>query len=233
MRSLGLSWSPSLSRTAMLDVPMFTADLPGVADGRRVLFDELARLAKPEDELTVSQFADKYRVVSPESGSPFPGPWRTDRTAYIREPTDCLHPDHPSRRVTLKFSAQTGKSEVGVNWFAYIVDRAPAPLLVVLPTGGEATKFNRVKLQTMIDASPRIRHRVRPENSRDEAASTTAFKRFAGGFGQITSASSSKGLQMVSIRWPFSMRSADIFATLTVEGPHRAKLGRDRSRLET
>jgi phage terminase large subunit GpA-like protein len=185
----------------MLDVPNFMAELPGVADGRRVLFDELARLAKPETELTVSEFADKYRVVSPESGSPFPGPWRTDRTAYIREPTDCLHPDHPSRRVTLKFSAQTGKSEVGVNWFAFIVDRAPAPLLVVLPTGGEATKFNRVKLQTMIDASPRIRHRVRPENSRDEAASTTAFKRFAGGFGQITSASSSKGLQMVSIRW--------------------------------
>ena len=62
-------------------------------------------------------------------------------------------------------------------------------------------KYNRVKLQTMIDASPRIRHRVRPENSRDEAASTTAFKRFSGGFNQITSASSSKGLQMVSIRW--------------------------------
>ena len=114
---------------------------------------------------------------------------------------DCLHPNHPSRRVTVKASAQTGKSELGVCWFAFIVDRAPAPLLVVLPTGGEATKYNRVKLQTMIDASPRIRHRVRPENSRDEAASTTAFKRFAGGFGQITSASSSKGLQMVSIRW--------------------------------
>ena len=106
---------------SMLDVPMdverFTADLPGVADGRRTLFDELARLAKPEAELTVSEFADQYRVVSPESGSPFPGPWRTDRVPYLREPMDCLHPDHPSRRVTLKASAQTGKSEVGVNWF--------------------------------------------------------------------------------------------------------------------
>ena len=67
-------------------------------------------------------------------------------------------------------------------------------MLIVLPTGAEAVKYNRVKLQTMIDASPRIRHRVRPENSRDEAASTTAFKRFAGGFGQITSASSIEGL---------------------------------------
>ena len=42
---------------------------------------------------------------------------------------------------------------------------------------------------------------VRPENSRDEGASTTAFKRFAGGFNQIVTASSSKGLQMISVRW--------------------------------
>jgi phage terminase large subunit GpA-like protein len=114
---------------------------------------------------------------------------------------DCLGPDHPARRVTVKASAQTGKSEIGVNWFAYVVDRAPGPMLTVLPTGAEAIKYNRVKLQPTIDASPRIRHRVRPENSRDEAASTTAFKRFGGGFNQITTASSSKGLQMVSIRW--------------------------------
>jgi phage terminase large subunit GpA-like protein len=74
-------------------------------------------------------------------------------------------------------------------------------MLTVLPTGAESIKYNRVKIQPTVDASPRIRRRVRPENSRDEAASTTAFKRFAGGFNQITSASSSKGLQMVSIRW--------------------------------
>ena len=68
-------------------------------------------------ELTVSEHANLYRLVSPESGSPFPGPWRTDRVPYLREPRDCLHPDHPARRVTLKASAQTGKSELGVNWF--------------------------------------------------------------------------------------------------------------------
>jgi len=74
-------------------------------------------------------------------------------------------------------------------------------MLTVLPTGDEAKKYNRVKIQPTIDASPRIRHRVAPENSRDEASSTTAFKRFFGGFNQIVTASSSKGLQMVTIRW--------------------------------
>jgi phage terminase large subunit GpA-like protein len=189
----------------MLDVPAdverLRAELPGLASGRKILFGEMARLAKPEVDLTVSEFADKFRVVSPESGSPFPGPWRTSRVPYWREALDCLREDHPSRRVTVKASAQTGKSEVGVNWFAYVVDRAPAPMLVVLPTGQESLKYNRTKLQPTIDASPRIRHRVRPENSRDEAASTVSFKRFSGGFAQITSASSSKGLQMISVRW--------------------------------
>jgi phage terminase large subunit GpA-like protein len=184
-----------------LEVERFIASLPDLAAGRATLFAELARLAMPETEITVSEFADKYRVVSPESGSPFPGPWRTDRVPYLREPTDCLHPDHPARQVTLKASAQTGKSEIGVNWFCYIVDRAPGPMLTVLPTGAEAVKYNRVKIQPTVDASPRIRHWVRPENSRDEGASTTAFKRFAGGFNQIVTASSSKGLQMISVRW--------------------------------
>lgn len=177
------------------------AALPGLAHGRRLIAAALADHAKPEQELTVSEWADRYRRVSAESGSRYPGPWSTSRTPYLREPMDCLHPDHPARRIVLKFSAQTGKSEIPVNWFGFIVDRAPGTILLLLPSLDEAIKFNRVKLQPTIDASPQIRHRVRPENSRDEAASTTSFKRFAGGFAQIVTASSSKGLQMVSIRY--------------------------------
>jgi hypothetical protein len=52
-----------------VDVERFTAELPDLAAGRPTLFDELVRLAKPETELTVSEFADLYRVVSPESGA--------------------------------------------------------------------------------------------------------------------------------------------------------------------
>lgn len=177
------------------------AILPALPFGRRVFFDMLMAAGTPETELTVSEHSDRFRVVSPESGSPFPGPWRTSRAPYAREPQDCLHPDHPARQIALKWSAQTGKTEVGVNWFCFIVDRAPGPTMIVMPTGDEATKYNRVKLQPTIDASPRIRHRVKAENQRDEGASTTAFKRFGGGYCQIVSASSSKGLQMISIRW--------------------------------
>ncbi len=176
-------------------------DFPDMPDGGDVLVDALLAAAATEDDLSVSEWADRYRMIGAESGSRYPGKWRTSRVPYTRQPMDCLHPDHPARRITLKWSAQTGKSEIGVNWFGFIVDRAPASILTVLPTDGEAKKYNRVKLQPTIDASPQIRKRVAPENSRDEAASTTAFKRFAGGFDQITSATSSKGLQMISVRY--------------------------------
>lgn len=174
---------------------------PALPRATDVLFRALADASKPHEELTVSEWADRYRKVSAESGSRYPGDWLTARVPYLRQVMDCLHPDHPARTVTMRTSAQVGKSEIIVNWLGFIVDRAPGSMLIVLPSLDEAVKFNRVKIQPTIDASPQIRHRVRPENSRDEAASTSAFKRFAGGFAQITTASSSKGLQMISVRY--------------------------------
>lgn len=173
---------------------------PETPDGAVILFGALATASKPVDALTISEWADRYRKVSPESGSPWPGDFRTDRAPYLREPQDCLHPDHPARRITCRWAAQLGKSTAIENWFGYTVDQAPASMMIVLPTLEEATKFNRVKLQPTIDASPRISHKVAPVSSRDEQGSTTAFKRYAGGFCQIVNAGSSKGLQMVSIK---------------------------------
>lgn len=174
---------------------------PELPHGAVALYRGMAAASRPTEDLTISEHADRYREVSPESGSPWPGPFRTDRVPYLREPQDCLHPDHPARRVTARWAAQLGKSTAIENWFCFIVDQSPGSMMIVLPTLEEATKFNRVKLQPTIEASKRIAHKVRPVSSRDEQGSTTAFKRYAGGFCQIVNAGSSKGLQMVSIKY--------------------------------
>ena len=75
---------------------------------------------------------------------------------YLREPQDCLHPDHPARRVLSRWSAQLGKSTAIENWFCYLVDRAPCSMMIMLPTLEEAVKFNRIKLAPTIDVTPRI-----------------------------------------------------------------------------
>ncbi|MBP2147941.1 phage terminase large subunit family protein [Xanthobacter flavus] len=177
------------------------AQFPALPDGAAVLFRALEAASRPVDDLTISEWADRHRMVSAESGSPWPGKFRTSRVPYLREPQDCLHPDHPARRVTARWAAQLGKSTAIENWFCYIVDQSPGSMMIVLPTLEEATKFNRVKLQPTIEATPRVEHKVLPVNSRDEQGSTTAFKKFAGGFAQIVNAGSSKGLQMVSIKY--------------------------------
>lgn len=174
---------------------------PELPFGSRVLYAGLAEATRPVEDLSLSEWADRHRVVSSESGSPWPGPFRTDRVPYLREPQDCLHPDHPARRVTARWAAQLGKSTAIENWFCFIVDQAPGSMMITLPTIEEATKFNRIKLQPTIDATPRVSHRVVPVNSRDEQSSTAFYKRFAGGFCQIVNAGSSKGLQMVSIKY--------------------------------
>ncbi|MCT8970594.1 phage terminase large subunit family protein [Microbaculum marinisediminis] len=174
---------------------------PNLRTGEEVLFAGLAAASRPVETLTVSEWADRYRYVSDESGSPWPGKFRTDRVPYLREPQDCLHPDHPARRVTARWAAQLGKTTALENWFCFIVDQEPGSMMIVMPTLEEASKFNRLKLQPTIEVTTRIRHKVAPANSRDEQGSTTSYKRFAGGFCQIVNAGSSKGLQMVSIKY--------------------------------
>jgi phage terminase large subunit GpA-like protein len=174
---------------------------PLLPAGAKVLFGALAAASRPTEDLSISEHADRHRKVSAESGSPWPGEFRTARVPYLREPQDCLHPDHPARKVAARWAAQLGKSTAIENWFAYIVNRAPGTMLILLPTLEEATKFNRVKLDPTIDVSTDWKHKVAPVNSRDEKASTTAFKRFAGGFCIVANAGSSKALQMVSIKY--------------------------------
>jgi len=46
---------------------------------------------KPDPLLTVSEWADRYRVLSQRASSE-PGRWRTERTPYLKEIMDCLSP---------------------------------------------------------------------------------------------------------------------------------------------
>ncbi len=71
-------------------------------------WDTFNRGIRPDPLLTVSEWADQYRVLSSvDSGEP--GPWRTDRTPYLKEIMDCLSPSSPIERTILMKAAQTGR----------------------------------------------------------------------------------------------------------------------------
>lgn len=171
-----------------------------LSDGRQIVRAAFANYLKPPPDRSPADWAQAKRYVAAESGSPFPGKWSNDLAPYLTEPMTCLAASHPATDVTVCFSAQTGKTSIGENFFGYTVDEDPGPMLLVLPSLDESKKFVRMKLQPAIDATPSLRHKVADQKSRDESGSTAAFKRFRGGFAQITGANSSKGLQMVSVR---------------------------------
>ncbi len=89
---------------------------PGLTDARLLVAAALAAALAVPAAITVSEWAEKERVVPAETGSSHPGKWHNALTPYLVEPMNCLSSADPCSDVTLKFSAQSGKSEVGVNW---------------------------------------------------------------------------------------------------------------------
>ncbi len=61
----------------------------------------------PDPPLTVSEWADRYRILSTKSASE-PGRWSTRRTPYLKAIMDCLSPTSPAERVVFMKGAQVG-----------------------------------------------------------------------------------------------------------------------------
>lgn len=74
--------------------------------------------------------------------SPRPGPFDAALFAFLERPLRCLNPEHPARDVTIRGSAQWGKTQTLIAaalgcWF----DRDPANVLVVHPTSSAAADW--------------------------------------------------------------------------------------------
>ena len=154
-------------------------------------------LLKPPPRLTLSEWADRYRVLSPEASAEA-GRWRTDRAPYLREIMDTVS-DPLVRRVCWMASSQVGKTEVILNVIGYYIDQDPAPILVILPNErpmGEA--FSKDRLAPMIRDTEVLRRRIRPGKARD--GDTILHKTFPGGHITIGGANSPSGLASRPIR---------------------------------
>ena len=157
---------------------------------------------RPEQPLTVSEWADRYRKLSSKASAE-PGPWRTDRTPYLREPMDCLSSESPVQRVVMMFAAQTGKTEAGSNWLGYVIDHAPGPMLCVQPTVEMAKRLSKQRLESMISETPCLSEKIAPARSRD-SGNTMFSKEFSGGIMLLTGANSATGLRSAPCRYLFA-----------------------------
>lgn len=172
--------------------------LDGASVYRKSFLDGL----RPEPTLTVSEWADEHRLLSSKASAE-PGPWRTNRTPYLREPMDCLSSSSPVQRVVMMFAAQTGKTESGSNWLGYVIHHAPGPMLLVQPTVDMAKRLSKQRLESLIDETPVLRDRIKPARSRD-SGNTMFSKEFPGGIMVLTGSNSATGLRSMPCRYLFA-----------------------------
>src|ERR1039458_141817 len=131
--------------------------------GIRSVFADALR---PDPDLTISQWADQYRVLSRVSAGE-PGRWRTSRTPFLREIMDCLSPSSPFSRVVFMKPAQIGGSELLLNMLGYIIHHAPGPAMLVEPTVELAKRFSRQRIAPMIENTSVLAERVSDPRERD------------------------------------------------------------------
>ncbi len=156
---------------------------------------------KPDPVLLVSEWADNNRFLSGKAAAE-PGPWRTNRTPYLREIMDCLSASSPVERVVFMKGAQVGGTECGNNWIGYIIHHTPGPTMQVNPTVENSKRNSKQRIDPLIEESPVLRELVKPARSKD-SGNTVLTKEFPGGILVMAGANSAAGLRSMPVRFLF------------------------------
>ena len=154
---------------------------------------------KPDPILTVSDWADKYRILSRKSASES-GQWATRRTPYLKEIMDVLSATHPAKKIVFKKASQIGGTECGNNWIGYIIDYAPGPVMLIQPTVDLAKRNSHLRIEPLIQESPRLLDKVASPRAKD-STNTVLQKDFEGGTLVMTGANSAAGLRSMPARF--------------------------------
>lgn len=152
----------------------------------------------PPDDLTVTQWAEKNRRLTSESSAE-PGPWRTERTPYLREPMDSFtdpHVDH----IVMVAASQVGKSELLNNIIGYIIDEDPGSILLIDPVTIDAKDYSKLRIAPMIRDCPTLSKKVISPKSRD-SGNTILQKTYPGGILTMCGSTEAHSLASKPIRY--------------------------------
>jgi phage terminase large subunit GpA-like protein len=159
----------------------------------RVTRERFRKHCRPLPRLTLSQWAERYRVLSPEASAQH-GPWRNDVAPYLVAVMDALG-DRVTQEVTFVAPSQSGKSEVLLNAIGYFIHQEPSPSIVVQPTVKTGESFSKDRIAPMLRDSDVLAKLVSPAKSRD-SKNTIDSKQYPGGQLDLTGANAPAGLAM-------------------------------------
>ena len=96
----------------------------------------------PPPTLTVSEWADAERMLSPESAAE-PGAWDTGRTEYLRGVMDAVN-DPTITKIVVAKASQCGYTEAIGNILGYLISEDPGPILIIQPDVEMAEVWSRI-----------------------------------------------------------------------------------------
>lgn len=160
----------------------------------------VAAAITPAPDTSISEWVETGPVIlTARTNTPKEGALTLDGVEYLREPLDRLHPDDPCTRVTVRGGAQSAKSTIGQLWVCWSVENAPRSFAIGLPSAGEITKYNELKLEPLLDDSPRLKDRIDRRVVRGRPMSDGKKKTLTTGATiRLFNLASPKELQMIS-----------------------------------
>lgn len=126
------------------------------------IIDSLEALRPPE-EITVSEWAEKYRVLDTKS-SARPGPWRNSTTPYLKGIMDELN-NYETEEIIFVKPTQVGGTEAIFNMLGYIIEEDPSPAMIVYPTDELAKSISKNRIMPMIQNCPTLNKRYHENDS--------------------------------------------------------------------
>lgn len=157
-----------------------------------MLFTKIAKVMEPPPKLTVSEWADQYRVLS-KGLSAEAGKWSTDRLPYQKEIMDSLNDMDVAQTVVMS-SSQVGKTEIILNIIGYYITEDPSTIMIVQPNKKPlAEDFSKHRFSYMIRDTPVLKGKISEKKSGD-GDNTVFSKDFPGGFIAFAGANSPNDL---------------------------------------
>jgi phage terminase large subunit GpA-like protein len=152
--------------------------------------------------------------------SPEPGKYHLDRAPYQSGPLEAIS-DPLTKRITLIWASQLGKTLILKITIGYFIDQEPSSILYIMPTLSLARTFSKRRIGPMLRDVDALKGKVKEPRAKD-STNNTLEKTFPGGVLTLIGSNAAASLSSNPIRivfgderdkWPFSAGDAgDPFA---------------------
>lgn len=131
---------------------------------RNLFVNVIRRTLKTPEKLTVSQWAEKYRIL--DESSNFSGRWSNDVTPYLVGIMDAFN-DPYIQEINFCKPTQVGGTEAMLNMLGWIIMDNPSPTMIVYPNDDLAKDTSNDRLKPSLTKTPEISERFYPNSSKE------------------------------------------------------------------